>query len=106
MISSKLKTRLVLWFRNDLRLRDNAVVQYAAQFAKHNQCDVVPIYSFDPRFTTKNEQTYGTVKCGAHRMLFNIEAVLNLRENLKKIGSGLLVTDHRAEEFIAKILAP
>ncbi len=43
--------RMVLWFRNDLRLHDNAIVAEAVKAVRAKQVDeVVPIYCYDPRF--------------------------------------------------------
>lgn len=42
--------RVLLWFRNDLRLHDNYTVDAAVQKIKSKQAaDVVPVYCFDPR---------------------------------------------------------
>lgn len=95
--------RLILWFRNDLRLHDNAALSYAQSFAKHNQVEIVPVFVFDPRFFTQNVPEYGIQKCGPHRLKFTIEAVQNLRQNLRKIGSNLLVSDLKAELFLKQI---
>jgi deoxyribodipyrimidine photo-lyase len=67
--------RLIVWFRNDLRVHDNRCLQYAAQYAKHNNVQIVPIYVFDPDFTTKKVSQYGIQKCSENRMRFTIEAV-------------------------------
>ena len=75
--------RVILWFRNDLRLHDNAIVDYAIQIAKSNRVEILPVYVFDPRFTTKIVQKYSIQKCGPIRLQFTIEAVDCLRKNLK-----------------------
>jgi hypothetical protein len=42
---------MVLWFRNDLRLHDNAIVAEAVKAVRAKQVDeVVPVYCYDPRF--------------------------------------------------------
>lgn len=44
------KKRVVLWFRNDLRLHDNYIVNQAVQKVKSQQYnEVLPVYCFDPR---------------------------------------------------------
>jgi deoxyribodipyrimidine photo-lyase len=66
--------RIILWFRNDLRLHDNAVLHHAVQLkAKHKE--VVPVYCFDPRFFTKHTDKYDTRKCGLIRTRFILESV-------------------------------
>lgn len=65
----------------------------------------MPIFTFDPRFFANKATRYGTLKCGPHRLNFTIEAVNNLRHNLRKIGSDLLVSDLPAEKFLQKVAA-
>jgi len=62
--------------------------------------EVLPVYSFDPRFTTQKVDEYATQKCGVHRAKFTLEAVTCLRENLQKLGSNLLVTTQKPEHFL------
>ena len=79
-------TRVVVWFRNDLRLNDNYVVQRAESLAASTpKCDVLPVYCFDPRFFAPS--AWGTPKTGGRRARFQLECVLNLRENLRRRGA-------------------
>jgi deoxyribodipyrimidine photo-lyase len=41
--------RVILWLRNDLRLHDNPVMNWAAK-QKVEMKEVLPVYCFDPRF--------------------------------------------------------
>lgn len=94
-------TRVVVWFRNDLRLNDNYVVQRAESLAASTpKCDVLPVYCFDPRFFAPS--AWGTPKTGGRRARFQLECVLNLRENLRAAGSDLLVAVGKPEDVIAK----
>lgn len=71
-------TRVVLWFRNDLRLSDNYIVKQAEKMAARTQgCDVLPVYCFDPR--TFALSASGSPKTGGHRAKFQRECVLNLK---------------------------
>lgn len=83
--------RLILWFRNDLRLHDNPILHYAATHPSKNKV-VLPLYCFDPRFFTKEVKKYGTRKCGLIRTRFMIESVDNFRHNLESIDSKLLLS--------------
>jgi deoxyribodipyrimidine photo-lyase len=56
---------VVLWFRNDLRLNDNPLFSTASDLGK----PIIPIYSFDPRFTTASTP-YNTVKSGLQKQQF------------------------------------
>jgi len=80
--------RIILWLRNDLRLHDNAVMNWAVNQSK---TEVVPVYCFDPRFHQRQVKTWDIRKCGLIRTKFEIQSVLNLRANLEAIGSNLLV---------------
>ena len=76
-------TRLILWFRNDLRLHDNGIINYAMKFKSH-QKEIVPVYTFDPRiFQDKAlhhvEDKFDVKKTGLVRARFIHEAVANLR---------------------------
>ena len=73
-------TRILLWFRNDLRLHDNQILAFAANFGKkggksaNNTKEVIPIYCFDPRYFNKSESqtAYDTRKTGIVRAKFQI----------------------------------
>ena len=47
--SNHVKNRVILWFRNDLRIHDNAVLNWAMK-QKVEDVEFVPLYCFDPRF--------------------------------------------------------
>lgn len=96
-------TRVVLWFRNDLRLSDNYAVHRAAAIAaKTPKCDVLPVFCFDPRVFAESE--WGTPKTGGHRARFQLECVEDLRKNLRAVGSDLLVAVGEPERIIAEHL--
>jgi len=44
------KHRVILWFRNDIRMHDNTVLHWAASQGKCAHTEIVPVYCFDPRF--------------------------------------------------------
>lgn len=45
-------------------------------------------------------------KAGIHRTRFFIESVQDLRAQLQNIGSGLLVSQQKPEEFLAQLVQP
>lgn len=94
--------RIILLFRNDLRLHDNYIINYALN-AKYKNKEVLPIYCFDPRIF-KDQSPYGTKKTGLIRSRFIMESVNTLRQNLKNINSNLLVSLEKPEEFIPKLI--
>lgn len=94
--------RLVVWFRNDLRLHDNPVLTNA--LAHRGAKEVLPCYIFDPRqyCTTK----FGSAKTGQYRAKFMLESVADLRASLRAIGSDLLVGVGKPEVLLPMLVAP
>jgi len=95
--------RIIVWLRNDLRIHDNPVLDWAVKYGGKNK-EVLPVYSFDPRFMNFKVPKYDTLKCGAIRARFLREAVVNMREKLEDLGSNLLVTTEKPEDFLPKLL--
>ncbi len=93
----KLK-RIVVWFRQDLRLHDNEALHYALE-----RCDeIVPVYVFDERqFFDKT--SFGFSKTDKYRTQFIIESVLDLKKSLQAIGSNLIIRIGKPEDEIYEI---
>ena len=99
--------RLILWFRNDLRLHDNIVLDYAVQLKKScSYAEIVPVFCFDPRFFTESDPEYLTKRCGFIRAKFMLESVLALRNKLESIGVCLLISMEKPEHFIPALALP
>lgn len=79
------KTTAIIWFRNNLRVSDNHILTSASHKFDH----LLPIYIFDSSEWEKDE--YGNIKTNVYRTKFLIESVQILRDNLRKIGSDLIV---------------
>ncbi len=77
--------KAIVWFRNDLRLHDNKVLTRAIQ----ENDEVVCVYVFDSFWWSRD--AFGNRKTGAFRTAFLLESVHNLRKNLQKLGSDLVV---------------
>lgn len=104
MASKRSMQRVVLWFRNDLRLHDNAIVDRARRSVASGECkEVLPLYCFDPR--TFKESEYGSPKTGAHRTKFLLESVVDLRQRLRSVGSDLLIAVNKPENVIGELVA-
>lgn len=96
-------TRVVVWFRNDLRLADNYVIKRAEALAAADPgVEVLPVYCFDPRRFERS--AWGSPRTGAHRARFLRECVADLQSNLRLIGSDLLVVVGKPEEVIAPLV--
>ncbi|WP_111668964.1 DASH family cryptochrome [Algoriphagus litoralis] len=77
--------RILVWFRNDLRITDNETLIKAIQSGN----EVVPVYCFDPRMWSKTDLGY--CKTGAFRTKFLIESVDALRKSFRELGADLIV---------------
>ena len=92
------RDRVIVWFRQDLRLHDNEALTDALKSAN----EVLPIYVFDER-VFKGHTRFGFHKTASHRAQFIIESVQDLRASLQKLGSDLIVRVGKPEEVIANI---
>jgi deoxyribodipyrimidine photo-lyase len=91
-----MKTTIV-WFKTDLRVHDNAVLHAAV----NNGDRVVPVYCIDDaHFGTT---PYGFNKTGAFRARFLLEALADLDNSLRRLGSGLIVVRGTPATEIANI---
>ena len=98
-MGTKLKTTVICLFRNDLRIHDNEALLWAHKNADH----IVPLYCFDPDHF-KGTWHFNFPKTGVHRAKFIIESVKNLKQNLKKVNSDLMVENVKPIEGIKKII--
>ena len=90
--------RVIVWFRQDLRLHDNEMLVEAMKRGD----EVVPIYVFDERqFLGKTK--YGFDKTGQFRAKFIIECVEDLRQSFRNLGIDLIVREGKPEEILPAI---
>ncbi len=89
--------RVLVWFRNDLRLHDHAPLHTALQ----NQFEPVPVYCFDLR--QFGQTSFGFEKTGAFRARFLRESVLALRESLRSHQSNLLIRIGQPEHIVPEL---
>ncbi|MGY4385336.1 deoxyribodipyrimidine photo-lyase [Pedobacter sp. UYP24] len=89
--------KILVWFRNDLRLHDNEMLVEA--IAKSDS--ILPVYFFDPRYFTQTK--FLTAKTGVNRAKFLLESVSALRDAFVKLGGNLLIVEGRPEDHILKI---
>lgn len=89
--------KIILWYRNDLRIHDHEALWKASE----KTSEVVPVYIFDPRIF--KEHHLGFQKTGEFRHQFLIESLENLRENLRKIGSNLIVRTGFPEDILPQL---
>lgn len=87
--------RAILWFRNDLRLHDNEALVDALQL----NSEVIPVYVMDTRLF-QGKTPLGYPKLGAFRKKFLLEALHDLRVQLRNRGSDLYVREGLPETII------
>jgi deoxyribodipyrimidine photo-lyase len=127
--------RLVLWFRNDLRLHDNYVIAEAAKMMSSNRKLEVGCQNVACRIPATSARAlvlillahvplpwqivpvycfdprhfgtsqYGPRKCGVLRAKFLQESVLDLKTSLKGIGSDLLVYHGTPESIMPTLMS-
>jgi deoxyribodipyrimidine photo-lyase len=89
--------RILIWYRNDLRVHDLLALDKAVQ----QKAELIPVYCFDDR--TFGQTSFGFLKTGNYRAQFLIESVADLRSSLQKLGSNLVVRRGLPEEIIPAI---
>jgi deoxyribodipyrimidine photo-lyase len=72
-----IRQRVIVWFRQDLRLHDNEALTHAIQ----SGIEVYPVFIFDERLF-HGETKFGFRKTGVHRAKFTIEAIQDLKKSL------------------------
>ncbi|MBW4653638.1 MAG: DASH family cryptochrome [Kaiparowitsia implicata GSE-PSE-MK54-09C] len=93
-------SRILLWFRTDLRLHDHAPLCRAIA---HQPSYLVPLYCIDPRqFSTTY---FGFAKTGAFRAQFLLESLADLRQTLRHLGSDLVVRQGKPEDVVPQLVA-
>jgi deoxyribodipyrimidine photo-lyase len=90
--------RILLWYRNSLRLRDREPLHQARQA----NAQILPIYCFDPRQFGKT--SYGFPKTGAFRAEFLLASVADLRRSLRAVGSDLVIRRGKPEQEIPRLV--
>ena len=90
--------KILVWFRNDLRLHDNEMLVEA--IAKSDS--ILPVYILDHR--QFGETKYETLKTGNIRAQFILESVAGLRNSLKQIGGNLLIATGNPEDIIPQLV--
>jgi deoxyribodipyrimidine photo-lyase len=90
--------KILVWFRNDLRVRDHEPLCKAV-----GKAEVIPYYCFDVRQFLNT--SYSFPKTGAFRTKFLLESVRSLGEEISKRGGRLLVETGKPEERIPQLVA-
>ena len=89
--------RVLVWFRNDLRIGDNEALTRAIQQSQ----EIIPVYCFDPRQFVPTE--FGFSKTGSHRANFLFQSIQSLRESFISIQANLVILQGKPEEELIKL---
>ncbi|MEL6182430.1 MAG: deoxyribodipyrimidine photo-lyase, partial [Myxococcota bacterium] len=97
----------LVWLRNDLRLDDHMPLQHAIQ---KSDGQVVVLYCLDPRHfalypVNARQPLENLPKTGSHRATFIFEALADLRQSLRGLGSDLIIRRGRPEEEVPRLAA-
>ncbi|NNF86380.1 MAG: DASH family cryptochrome [Winogradskyella sp.] len=87
----------LIWFRNDLRTIDNAVLTEACA----NDNKVIGVYCFDPRHFEPDR--FGFKKTEKFRAKFLIETIQDLKAQLHDLNIDLLVYNDHPDNVIPKL---
>lgn len=90
--------RVIVWFRQDLRIHDNEALTNAIQRGK----EIIPVFIFDERIF-KGKTSFGFPKSGKFRTKFIIESVADLKQSFQSLGIDLVVRIGQPEIEIANI---
>jgi deoxyribodipyrimidine photo-lyase len=90
--------KILIWYRNDLRLHDHAPTYTALE----EKAQVIPFYCFDERqFATTS---FGFPKTGSFRAQFLLESITDLRHSLRQLGSDLVIRRGLPEQIILDLV--
>ena len=93
-----MKQPVLLWFKNDLRLHDNETLVRAIE--SHQA--LIPVFIFDTRLF--QPLPLGFPKTDQVRLDFLIQSVLNLKNNIEKVGGKLLIRSGDPTTLIPKLI--
>jgi deoxyribodipyrimidine photo-lyase len=87
----------IVWFKTDLRLHDNETLIKAIEQSD----EIIPVFCFDENHFKITE--YGFQKTGNFRAQFLLESLKDLDNNLRKLGSGLIIVRGKPEYELFKL---
>jgi deoxyribodipyrimidine photo-lyase len=86
--------RSLIWFRNDLRVTDNATLNAAVKAST----EVIPVFILDPAQWA--EDRWGQIKTGPFRSQFLLESLADLKADLEDMGGTLLIRQGEPAEVL------
>ena len=80
---------VIFWFRNDLRLQDQAALQQAVAHAERHGQRLLLVYVHDP--AQDDNTAWGFRRMGPHRRRFLAETLHDLSVSLQALGQNLVL---------------
>ena len=93
-MQKKQKKYSIVWFTNNLRTCENAVLQEAIK----SQDNLIAVYFFDPRHYAYTE--YGFKKTEKFRAKFTIQSITDLKANLETLNVPLFTYQNTPENIL------
>ena len=90
--------KVLVWYRNDLRVKDHEALWRACQ----NGNEVYPVYIFDPRCFTSTAP--GFQRTGSFRLQFLLESLHELKISLSTLGGDLVIRHGPPEDVIPQLV--
>ena len=90
--------RSIVWFKTDLRISDNETLVKAIQESD----EIIPVYIFDEE--DFKETVFGTKKVGNIRLKFLLESLTDLHQQLKALGSTLIVLKGNTTDLMSELI--
>lgn len=90
-------SRLLYWFRDDLRLHDNPALTLACREAR----ELLPV----ALLPDDRRDRWGLVRTGRHRRAFRLSALRALRQRLREAGSDLLILQGPPQLVLPAVMA-
>ncbi|KAI0020048.1 DASH family cryptochrome [Xylariomycetidae sp. FL0641] len=110
---------LIYFVRRDMRVADNPILHQLASSPDHGFTHLLPVFVIPPHqievsgfvkdgATSPYPEARSEVgrywRCGTHRVKFIAQSVWNMKENLARLGSGLIVRIGRHEEVLKTLI--
>lgn len=98
-MQEKQKNTGLVWFRNDLRVADNYVLEHATKNHEH----IIAAYCFDDAHFENGG--FGFKKTGKYRAKFLIETIQNLKANLKALNIELFIFKGQPDTCLSQLIS-
>ncbi len=92
----------LIWFRHDLRVRDQQTLTEAVKDAAHHQRPLLAVYFFEPRLTGADR--FGQERMGVYRAMFLLETLKAHKQDLRALNIELLVLEDDPRDALPALI--